>query len=370
MTKLLHTSDLHIGKRMNEFSLDEDQRYILKNILEIIDTEKIDALLIAGDIYDSTTISGESMNILDDFLTSIAEVGCKAYLINGNHDSADKLSYGSRLMSDKGIHISRPFNGVAEKYTLNGTPDVDIYLLPFIKPAMVRRFYDNPVETYTDAVRVTLQHSDKSNNKKVILSHQFVTSGSQKPETSDSETISVGGLDNVDASVFSEFDYVALGHIHSPQSIGSDKIRYSGSPLKYSKSEAHRNKTVTIIEIDNDVKIREIPLKPLREVRVIKGPLDALISTGKEDTDKNDFIHAIITDANPIDAMSKLREVYPNTASIEVPVHEEELKIEILNAEKLDIIELFSKLYEEKIGEELTSTQIEIITEAYQEASE
>ena len=235
--KFIHLADLHIGKRVNEFSMIEDQKYILKVILNIIDDEKPDGVLIAGDVYDKSVPSAEAVQLLDDFLCRLAERKLPTYIISGNHDSAERLSFGGRLMDMSGIHLSPVYNGKVEPFTLTDEyGKVNIYMLPFIKPVNVRRFFpDSEIESYTDAIKVAVDSMNVDEKERnIIVTHQFVTGASR----SESEEISVGGSDNVDASVFDAFDYVALGHIHGPQKIGRESVRYCGTPLKYSFSEA------------------------------------------------------------------------------------------------------------------------------------
>lgn len=230
--KFIHLSDLHIGKRVNEFSMIEDQKYILKVILNIIDDEKPDGVLIAGDVYDKSVPSAEAVQLLDDFLCRLAERKIPTYIISGNHDSAERLSFGGRLMDMSGIHLSPVYNGKVEPFTLTDEyGKVNIYMLPFIKPVNVRRFFpDSEIESYTDAIKVAVDSMNVDEKERnIIVTHQFVTGASR----SESEEISVGGSDNVDASVFDAFDYVALGHIHGPQKIGRESVRYCGTPLMF-----------------------------------------------------------------------------------------------------------------------------------------
>ena len=247
--KLIHLSDLHLGKRVNEFSLLEDQKYILTKILNIIDEEKPDALLIAGDIYDKAIPSAEAVELFDDFLVRLAGKDIKTFIISGNHDSPERLAFANRLIDISGIHLSPVYNGKVEPCTLTDSfGNINIYMLPFVKPIHVRRFYpEEEISTYTDAIRVALsQVKFDPKDRNVLITHQFVTGA----ERSESEEISVGGSDNVDASVFDGWDYVALGHIHRPQNIGEERIRYCGTPLKYSFSEANHQKSVTVVELN------------------------------------------------------------------------------------------------------------------------
>jgi exonuclease SbcD len=226
--KLLHISDLHIGRRIGEYSLLDDQRNILNQILDITDEEKPDGILIAGDVYDKSMPPGEAVELLDDFLTELAARNLPVFMVSGNHDSPERLNFGSRIMMKNGIHIAGIFNGALHKETLEDEfGKVNIYLLPYIKPALVRSFYDGNIETYDDAVRTVTSAAEVDRQERnILVAHQFVTSGAQQPERCESESIAVGGLDNVDTSAFDAFDYVALGHLHGPQRIGRDTIRY------------------------------------------------------------------------------------------------------------------------------------------------
>lgn len=320
--KLLHIADLHIGKRVNEFNMIEDQRYILNQILRITEETQPDAVLIAGDVYDKCQPSAEAVELLDEFLTLITSRVRKVLMISGNHDSPERLGFGSRILKKNGLHIGGVFEGSLSKVVLKDEyGKVNLYLLPFIKPAMARPYFDIPLETYDSTLRAVLsRESLPAGDRNVLLAHQFVTSGAAEPERSDSESLSLGGLDNVDVSCFEGFDYVALGHIHGPQKIGRDTVRYAGSPLKYSFSEARHKKSAVLVELGakGDWDIRLIPLEPLRDMRRIWGPLEQLLKAGREDGGIRDYIHATLTDEEEIyDAVGKLRRVYPNLMALE-----------------------------------------------------
>ena len=295
--KFIHLSDLHVGKRVNEYSLIEDQADILKKILKIISDESPDAVVIAGDVYDKSVPSAEAVQLLDSFLTELADMNRPAYIISGNHDSPERMSFGARLMEKSGIYISRVYNGSVESFTLNDEHGrVNFFLLPFVKPAHVRRYSDAEIGSYTDAIRVITEGIGlNTEERNVLVTHQFVTGASR----SESEEISVGGTDNVDASVFSDFDYVALGHIHRPQSMEGDRIRYSGSPLKYSFSEAGDNKSVTVVELyeKGNMNVRTVPLVPLRDMVEIRGSYEeiTLRSFYENTTYPTDYVHVTRT---------------------------------------------------------------------------
>ena len=317
--KLLHLADLHIGKRVNEFSMLEDQRFILDRILDIAEDEKPDAVLIAGDVYDKTVPPGEAVEVLDEFLTALAARKTPVFLVCGNHDSPERLSFGSRILRKNGVHIASIFRGALEQVTLeDGYGPVTLSLLPFVKPATVAPFFPElKLESYEDAVRAVIEAAEISHDRRnVLVAHQFVTNGGEQPERADSETFSVGGVDNIDASVFHAFDYVALGHLHGPQMILRESVRYAGSPLKYSFSEARQRKSVTVVELarKGHTAIRQVPLVPLRDLREIKGPIDRLLDAEViRQGNVQDYIHATLTDEEDLfDPIGRLRAVYPN----------------------------------------------------------
>lgn len=284
--KLLHLSDLHIGKRVNGFSMLPDQEYILKQVVSIAEREQPEAVLIAGDVYDKPQPPAEAVLLLDEFLTRLTALVPSVFLISGNHDSPERLDFGSRILREKGLYIAGVFDGKLSHETLkdkHGT--VNIYLLPFVKPAMVSPYAGRTMESYDEAVREAIAASSVDEaQRNVLVAHQFVTAGGVQPERSESEAISIGGVDNVDASAFDSFDYVALGHLHGPQRIGRDTVRYAGSPLKYSFSEARQKKSLTIVELGGkgNVLMKQVRLNPLRDMRRIRGPIDELIQAGRE----------------------------------------------------------------------------------------
>ncbi len=313
--KFLHLADLHLGKRVNGFSMLEDQAHILRQILAILDDEQPDGALIAGDVYDKSVPSVEAVELLDGFLTELRARGVPVLLISGNHDSPERLAFGGRVMDSCGIHISPVYDGALAPVTLHDEfGPVHVWLLPFVKPAHVRRWFpDADIESYTDAVAEAVAHMDiDTAARNVLVTHQFVTGGAR----SGSEELSVGGTDNVDSGVFAPFDYVALGHLHGAQHIGRETIRYAGSPLKYSFSEARRHKSVTVVTLGEkgDVQVRTAALTPLRELREIRGSYDELTARSfyEHTTYRSDYLHLILTDEQDVfDAMSRLRTIYP-----------------------------------------------------------
>lgn len=313
--KFLHLADLHLGKRVNGFSMLEDQAHILRQILAILDDEQPDGVLIAGDVYDKSVPSVEAVGLLDGFLTELRARGVPVLLISGNHDSPERLAFGGRVMDSCGIHISPVYNGALAPVTLHDEfGPVHVWLLPFVKPAHVRRWFpDADIESYTDAVAEAVAHMDiDTAARNVLVTHQFVTGGTR----SGSEELSVGGTDNVDSGVFAPFDYVALGHLHGAQHIGRETIRYAGSPLKYSFSEARQHKSVTVVTLGEkgDVQVRTAALTPLRELREIRESYDELTARSfyEHTTYRSDYLHLILTDEQDVfDAMSRLRTIYP-----------------------------------------------------------
>ena len=296
--KIIHLSDLHLGKRVNDFSMIEDQRFVLNQIIGAVESEMPCTVLIAGDVYDKSVPPAEAIELFDSFLTALFRLGAPTFVISGNHDSAERVSFGSRLMERGGVHISRAYEGAVSPISLSDEHgDVNFYMLPFVKPSQVRRFHDGECESYTDAVKLAVEAMgiDKK-QRNVLVAHQFVTGASR----TESEEISVGGLDNVDAAVFADFDYVALGHIHRPQNCTSERIRYCGSPLKYSFSEVNDEKSITLIEMaeKGDIKMRLIPLVPKTDMVELRGKYEELMRRDfyEEGGFKDAYVHITLTD--------------------------------------------------------------------------
>lgn len=364
--KCIHLSDLHIGKRVNEFSMLEDQKYILNEILKIIDEEKPDAVLIAGDVYDRSVPSGEAVQLFDEFLVNLAERELEVFVISGNHDSPERLAFGSKLMEKSGVHLSEVYGGEVKPVVLqDGFGKVNIYMLPFIKPANVKRFYpEEEIVSYTDALKIAVERMEiNCEERNIIITHQFVTGASR----SESEEISVGGTDNVDAAVFDGFDYVALGHIHRPQNMGGERIRYCGTPLKYSFSEAGHQKSVTVAELKRkgDLSVREIPLVPLRDMKEIKGMYEDITLKGYYDKTSltEDYLHITLTDEEDVpDAIGKLRIIYKNLMKLDYDNTRTRsggyIDVEA-SVEAKTPIELFSDFYEAQNGKPMSDKQQE-----------
>lgn len=372
--RLIHLSDLHIGKRVNEFSMLEDQEYILKEILGIIDDEQPDGVIIAGDVYDKSVPSEEAVKLLDSFLTSLAKRKLQVYIISGNHDSAAKLAFASSLIDLSGIHISPVYDsaqiammgdGLVRPYKLEDGKGqmVNIYMLPFVKPAMVRSVFPDEadyIKDYTDACRVAVEHMDVDEKvTNILVAHQFVT-GAVRSESEEN----VGGLDNVDVSVFDSFDYVALGHIHGPQKVGRETVRYCGTPLKYSLSEANHTKSVTVVDIPENkkIEIRTVPLVPMHELREVKGTFDELMDRRNyEGTAVDDYLYVVLTDEDDVpDALGKLRTVYPNVMKLGYDNTRTRVTQTIDDGAVLEgkkPIDLFGELYEKQNNQEMSDEQ-------------
>lgn len=367
----MHLADLHLGKRVNGFSMMEDQEYILNRILEIMEEEQPDGLLIAGDVYDKTIPPAEAVRRMDDFLTAVAAKHVPVFLISGNHDSAERVAFGHQLMQGSGIWISPVYDGTIRHHTLEDRwGEVNIYLIPFLRPSVVRSFFpDVEIEDYTDALRTIIEDLQVDTSRRnVVLAHQFVTAAGALPETCDSEQLSVGGLDRVDGSVFSPFDYTALGHLHGPQRVGSETIRYAGSPLKYSFSELHQKKSVTVVELraKGETEIRQIPLQPRREMTELRGTFEEILEEArKKGEPQTDYYHMILTDeTDVVDALSRLREYYPNIMLLDYDNLRTRSQKEV---EQLDRVEertpgeLFAALYEQQNGQEMDSDRKEYL---------
>ena len=365
--KLIHLSDLHIGKRVNEISMLEDQACILNRILQIIDAEQPQAVLICGDVYDKSVPSAEAVTLFDDFLCRLAKRELQVLVISGNHDSPERLAFGNRLMAASGVHVSPVYDGTVTPVTLSDSHgDVHFYLLPFIKPAHVRRFYpEETIESYTDACRVAVSRMGiDPMARNVLLTHQFVTGASR----CESEEVSVGGSDNVDASVFADFDYVALGHIHGPQNIGSEKIRYCGTPLKYSFSEAAHRKSVTIAELGakGDLKIRTEPLTPRHDLRQLRGTYAELTDKARYDgTATDDYLHITLTDEEDVpEAMGRLRSIYPNLMKLSYDnarTRDNQIIGSAGDVRRRSPLELFCELYELQNNQPMSDIQLAFV---------
>ena len=362
--KLIHLSDLHLGKRVNEFSMLEDQKDILNKIIAVIEKEQPDAVLIAGDVYDKSVPSAEAVELFDEFLVQLANTKTQVFIISGNHDSAERLAFANRLIDASGIHLAPVYRGEVAPFSFKdeyGT--VDLYMLPFVKPANVRRFFpEEEIRSYEDALKAAIcamQVNEK--NRSILITHQFVTGAL----VSDSEDLSVGGTDQVSAEVFKAFDYVALGHLHRPQNV-KENIRYCGTPLKYSFSEVNDVKSVTIAELKEkgSLSVWEIPLAPLHEMKEIKGNYADLTFKGYYDAHpelKDSYLHITLTDEEDVpDAAAKLRVIYPLLMKLDYDntrTRNQQRVTALSEVEKKTPMELFDAFFEMQNGQTMSAEQ-------------
>ncbi len=360
----IHLSDLHIGKRVNEYSMLEDQEYILNQIINIIDEQKPDGVIIAGDVYDKSVPSAEAVALFDEFLVELSKRNLYVFVISGNHDSPERIAFGGRLMEASRIYMSPVYDGEVKPVTLEDKyGKINIWMLPFVKPVHVRKFNEDvEISSYTDAMRIAVENLNiDSSERNIMITHQFVTGA----ERTESEEISVGGTDNVDVSVFDTFDYTALGHIHRPQNCKSEKVRYSGTPLKYSFSEAKDNKSVTVAELKEkgSLLVDTVPLKPMRDMVEIKGKYDEIMLRDfyKNTSYQEDYVHITLTDEDDIsDAIGKLRTVYRNLMKLDY----DNLRTRNMNSidgaenvEKKSPYEHFSEFYEKQNNQPMNDNQ-------------
>lgn len=376
--KLFHLADLHIGKRVNEFSMIEDQKYILKRILDLAEEEKPDGIILAGDIYDKQIPSAEAVQVFDEFITRLAGRAIPVFIISGNHDSAERLAFGGRLLNSRGIYLSPVYDGSVTKIPLKdqyGT--VWIHLLPFIRPSTVRHVFENEADLVTDvqtAAETVIRHMEIDlKDRNILVAHQFVTGASR----CESEDVQVGGLDNIDAAVFTPFDYTALGHIHSPQNVGTDRVRYCGTPLKYSFSEADQEKSITVVELEKKGTVRTslLPLKPLRDMRKLRGTyLELTDRSFYRDMNREDYIQVTLTDEDDVpDGLQKLRVIYPNIMQLLYDNQRTKTTQEVDAAqavEKKTEMELFYEFYELQNNQPMTKQQKDFAEQLIREIKE
>ena len=366
--KFIHLSDLHLGKRVYEYSMLEDQEYILKMILKIVDAEKPDGILIAGDVFDKSVPPAEAVSLFDDFLVQLAKRKLAVFVIAGNHDSPERIAFASRILDASGIHLSPVYNGTIEPICLQdeyGT--VNVYMLPFVKPAHVRRFNgEAEITSYTDAIKSAIEKMGiNPEMRNILVTHQFVTGATR----SESEEISVGGTDNVDAGVFELFDYVALGHLHTPQNCVSEKIRYCGTPLKYSFSEAKDKKSVTVVDLleKGDVRYKTVELLPRHDLVELRGTYEELTlkSFYENTTWKEDYTHITLTDEEDIpDAVAKLRTIYHRLMKLDYDNKRTRANMVITGDEEAETktpLELFSDFYELQNNQTMNEEQADFM---------
>lgn len=365
--RFLHLADLHIGKRLNEFSLIEDQKFIFDKILNIIDEKKIEAVLIAGDVYDKPVPSAEAVTVLNSFLNSLAKRNLKVFVISGNHDSQERIGFGAELISQSGVYMSKPFSGNVETHKIKDEyGEINIYMLPFIKPAMVKHAYEeDDIDSYDSAMAYVMEQTKVDESERnLLIAHQFVRGA----DRCDSEEVSVGGIDEVSVENFKRFDYVALGHLHSPQHIKNEFVRYSGTPLKYSFSEAKHQKTALIVDMKEkgNITLEKIPLIPKHDMIEIKGKYQEIMSKDfYKDIDRMDYAHVTLTDEQDVlHAMELLRTVYPNIMKLDYDNTRTRSNNEIKggeNVEKKQPLDLFKEFYELQNNQPMSREQADFM---------
>lgn len=378
--RFLHLADLHIGKRVNGFSMIEDQKFVFEQVYNVIENEKIDGIIMAGDIYDKPVPSAEAVKLFDEMLTRLVSINLPIFVISGNHDSAERIGFGSDILSAAKVYMSRVYNGNLQKIELEDDyGKINVYLLPFIKPATVKNIYkEAEIKDYDDALEYVLSQEKIDETKRnVIVSHQFVTGAMR----SESEEVSVGGLDNVSVENYEAFDYVALGHIHRAQQMGRESARYAGTLLKYSFSEEKHNKSMTIVDLKEkgNIEIKEIPVKPLHDLKTIKGKFSEITSEEfYKELKKEDYYRAVLTDEEDIlNAIGKLKSIYPNLMSMEYDntrTRSYSVVDNVETGETKSPLDYFEKFFEKQNGRKMSEKQrdylLEILGEAREESHE
>lgn len=375
--KILHLADLHLGKRVNEMSMIEDQKYILDQIITLIKEESVGIVLLCGDIYDKSIPTIEAIHLLDELLDQLSKMAIKVLMISGNHDSIDRLSFGKSLFTRSNLYIASQFENEIEKITVkeNGIT-VNFYMLPFVKSAYISHIFQLQTDSYEECFRYLIEHTKIDEEEtNILLSHQFVTANKKNPELSDSETSSLGGIDNIDFHIFDPFDYVALGHIHKPQAMGREMVRYAGSILKYSFSEIHMDKKATILTIDakKEISLSFHPLKPLRDMREIECSLEELLKKQCEIGKQEDYMHVILTDEEQIlDAIGKVRTIYPNVMQISFKNRRHMKQLESAQIKEDQIsdqspAELFEQFYKMQNHIDLDEKRLQLVLSVFEE---
>ena len=375
--KILHLADLHLGKRVNEMSMIEDQKYILDQIITLIKEESVGIVLLCGDIYDKSIPTIEAIHLLDEFLDQLSKMAIKVLMISGNHDSIDRLSFGKSLFTRSNLYIASQFENEIEKITVkeNGIT-VNFYMLPFVKSAYISHIFQLQTDSYEECFRYLIEHTKIDEEEtNILLSHQFVTANKKNLELSDSETSSLGGTDNIDFHIIDPFDYVALGHIHKPQAMGREMVRYAGSILKYSFSEIHMDKKATILTIDakKEISLSFHPLKPLRDMREIECSLEELLKKQCEIGNQEDYMHVILTDEEQIlDAIGKVRTIYPNVMQISFKNRRHMKQLESAQIKEDQIsdqspAELFEQFYKMQNHIDLDEKRLQLVLSVFEE---
>ena len=371
--KFLHLGDLHLGKRVYGYSMLDDQRFALEQVVRMAAQHQADAVVIAGDIYDKTVPSGEAVSLFDWFFTQLCERNITVLAVSGNHDSGERLDFGKTLLSQQGMHLIGTFDGTVASVTLTDREQcrVQFHLLPWLRPMEWRETMQLEQGTQQCVMEAALARTQwEHGTRHVLVAHTFVTVGGAMPEQSDSEIVPVGGVDAVDAALFDAYDYVALGHIHRPQRLGRDSVRYCGSLLKYSFSEAGQEKSITVVELKEkgSVDLRTIPLKPLHDLRKIRGTyLEVTAKSFYENRDCEDYLQVTLTDEEDVpDGMAKLRTIYPNLMRLEYDNKRTRSNAEVRAAERVEEkseLELFQEFYELQNNQSMTEVQEQFVEE-------
>lgn len=376
--RIMHLSDLHIGKSLNEVSMQEDQAYVFEQVISVIEKKQVDAVIIAGDVWDRSVPAENAVQLWSTFLCSLVKTGKQIFIISGNHDSSKRLDYASPILDAMNIHLYAEYDGTVHSYDMQdeyGT--VRFHLVPFIKPPMVRRYFaETEIKTYNDAFAAALSNTEIDKNiRNIIIAHQYVTSGEFSPERCESELESIGGLDNINASLFDDFDYAALGHLHRAQCVGRDTIRYCGTLLKYSASEACDKKSVTIIDIKEkgaEIEIERIPILPLHNLIRIEGKLEDILN---EYGNKNHEEYAFVTltdEDDLIEPRARLRTVFKNLMNLQLKrTFAGDYSVqEIEDYEGLSPLELFDKFFQRQNNKPMSDLQAEIVRKLFSDLGE
>ncbi|HHU53878.1 MAG TPA: exonuclease SbcCD subunit D [Clostridiaceae bacterium] len=366
--KFFHLADLHLGRTLHKYSLIEDQKYFLDFVIEQTDQYNPDAIVIAGDIYDRAIPSAEATQLFDYFLTELSKRDCLLLIISGNHDSATRLSYARDFFREFNIYIATEAKEQAETIALTSDQTYYFHLIPFFKPATIKNIYpEAEIETYSQALTQIISSIDLSlSGKHILVAHQFFVNQSGAAIVSDSEQLSVGGLDQIQAELVKDFDYVALGHLHQPHHVQYENIRYSGSPLVYSASELARPKFLSMIEMNGDpgFKLHKIPFEPLHPVCLIEGNFTDLINSARENPSE-DYVYISLSDYEPIpDLAIRFKRFYPRLLEVRTPHFNR--SADSFNAlstapSELSISQLFALFHEEETGKAISDTDQKII---------
>lgn len=375
--KFIHLADLHLGKRVHEISLIRDQEVMLQSIRDLCAKEKPEALLIAGDVFDKAIPSLEAVRLLETFLEDLSRTGLTVFLVAGNHDSGERLAFGSAFFSSHGIHVAGVYQGRVERFVLQDSRGpVTFHLLPFIRLSDVRKFFpDRELDSVEAGVAAVLSSIERGPGRHVLVAHQFVTARGLEPLRADSEILQVGLADEIDASVFAGFDYVALGHLHRRQQVGSGPVHYAGSPLAYSFSEAGQVKGALLVDLpqEGEARVSQLPLTPLHSMRRVRGKIEELIGQGHEleeqgDPATLDYLEVTLTDEGAVtDPMNRLKTVYPNIMRLLFDRGLEEIGEDALidqdSFQTMDLADLFSRFFQEQVGRPLTESQLTVVQE-------